>query len=105
MLTNIKYYGIIILERKLKGSVANDKKTNKKVIQMTIIILVMYLIVSIIKFIGAGVLVMYLIASIIKFIGAGGQELIIRRATTAVIIYLIVDMSLTPSSTYDIINI
>ena len=76
------------------------KRITREVIQMTIIVLVMYLIASIIKFIGAGVLVMYLIASIIKFIGAGGQELIIRRATTAVIIYLILDMiikkSLTP---------
>ena len=49
------------------------KKLTRKVVQMTIIVLVMYLIASIIKFIGVGALVMYLIAFIIKFIGAGGH--------------------------------
>lgn len=51
------------------------KKLTREIVEMTII-----------------VLVMYLIASVIKFIEAGGQELIIRRATTVAIIYLIVNM-------------
>lgn len=51
------------------------KRLTREVIEMTII-----------------ALVMYLIASVIKFIEAGGQELIIRRATTVAIIYLIVNM-------------
>ena len=38
------------------------------------------------------VLVMYLIASVIKFIEAGGQQLIVYRATIVAIIYLIVNI-------------
>ncbi len=80
------------------------KRLTREVIQMTIIILVMYLIVSIIKFIGAGVLVMYLIASIIKFIGAGGQELITSSNHSSN--YLSNSgYELDSSSTHDIMNI
>ena len=50
------------------------KRLTREVVQMIII-----------------VLVMFLIASVIKFIGAGGQEMIIHRATTVAIIYLIVN--------------
>ena len=89
------------------------KRLTREVVQMTIIVLVMYLIASIIRFIGAGVLVMYLIASVIKFIGAG-----------ALVMYLIASVikfieagghaeyhnsssgyELDASFTYDIINI
>ncbi len=51
------------------------KKLTKEVVEMIII-----------------VLMVYLIASVIKFIGAGGQDLVTRRATTVAIIYLIVNM-------------
>lgn len=51
------------------------KRLTREVVQMIII-----------------VLVMFLIASVIKFIGAGGQELIIHRAMIVAIIYLIVNI-------------
>ena len=51
------------------------KKLTREVVEMIII-----------------VLVMYLIASVIKFIEAGGQQLIVYRATIVAIIYLIVNI-------------
>lgn len=53
------------------------KKLTREVVQMIII-----------------VLVMFLIASVIKFIGAGGHELIIPRTMIVAIIYLIVNINI-----------